>query len=110
MWYVLCCSADCGIEIVFNVGVVRVDVCFLFFKQKTAYEVRISDWSSDVCSSDLWERYEKNPSRQNALQAGRMWMAPCDWRLHARPNSRPSDRSSIISCHNKRPWSARPLL
>src|SRR3546814_16096181 len=29
-------------------------MCFFFFKQKTAYEVRISDWSSDVCSSDLW--------------------------------------------------------
>src|SRR3546814_3851841 len=28
-------------------------VVFLFFKQKTEYEVRISDWSSDVCSSDL---------------------------------------------------------
>src|SRR3546814_2565243 len=28
--------------------------CFFFFKQKTAYEMRISDWSSDVCSSDLW--------------------------------------------------------
>src|SRR3546814_4771970 len=28
-------------------------VVFFFFKQKTAYEVRISDWSSDVCSSDL---------------------------------------------------------
>src|SRR3546814_2911464 len=28
-------------------------VYFLFFKQKTAYEMRISDWSSDVCSSDL---------------------------------------------------------
>src|SRR3546814_9481676 len=26
---------------------------FFFFKQKTAYEMRISDWSSDVCSSDL---------------------------------------------------------
>src|SRR3546814_6629772 len=26
-----------------------------FFKQKTAYEMRISDWSSDVCSSDLWQ-------------------------------------------------------
>src|SRR3546814_9929478 len=25
-----------------------------FYKQKTAYEMRISDWSSDVCSSDLW--------------------------------------------------------
>src|SRR3546814_2036769 len=33
---------------------------FFFFKQKTAYELRISDWSSDVCSSDLrihcWSR------------------------------------------------------
>src|SRR3546814_6609262 len=30
------------------------DRCFVFFfKQKTAYEMRISDWSSDVCSSDL---------------------------------------------------------
>src|SRR3546814_2691695 len=28
-------------------------VCLFFFKQKTAYEVRISDWSSDVCPSDL---------------------------------------------------------
>src|SRR3546814_17760169 len=28
-------------------------VFFVFFKQKTAYEMRISDWSSDVCSSDL---------------------------------------------------------
>src|SRR3546814_3327623 len=30
-----------------------VFLCFFFFKQKTAYEMRISDWSSDVCSSDL---------------------------------------------------------
>src|SRR3546814_2841329 len=30
-----------------------VYVFFFFFKQKTAYEMRISDWSSDVCSSDL---------------------------------------------------------
>src|SRR3546814_10615512 len=29
-------------------------VVFCFFKQKTAYEIRISDWSSDVCSSDLY--------------------------------------------------------
>src|SRR3546814_10214232 len=28
--------------------------CVVFFKQKTAYEMRISDWSSDVCSSDLF--------------------------------------------------------
>src|SRR3546814_5098289 len=31
----------------------RSHVLFFFFKQKTAYEMRISDWSSDVCSSDL---------------------------------------------------------
>src|SRR3546814_12872306 len=33
--------------------VVCCSVLFFFFKQKTAYEMRISDWSSDVCSSDL---------------------------------------------------------
>src|SRR3546814_6978477 len=31
-----------------------MDCDFFFFKQKTAYEMRISDWSSDVCSSDLF--------------------------------------------------------
>src|SRR3546814_17810835 len=31
----------------------KLVVFFFFFKQKTAYEMRISDWSSDVCSSDL---------------------------------------------------------
>src|SRR3546814_5265305 len=35
------------------VSSVLVFVLFFFFKQKTAYEMRISDWSSDVCSSDL---------------------------------------------------------
>src|SRR3546814_5569566 len=33
------------------------DVVFFFFKQKTAYEMRISDWSSDVCSSDLHQQF-----------------------------------------------------
>src|SRR3546814_21052261 len=36
-----------------SVLVSRCQFCFFFFKQKTAYEMRISDWSSDVCSSDL---------------------------------------------------------
>src|SRR3546814_1088610 len=34
-------------------GVMQCILFFFFFKQKTAYEMRISDWSSDVCSSDL---------------------------------------------------------
>src|SRR3546814_10752541 len=40
-------------------AVLLVCFFFFFFKQKTAYEMRISDWSSDVCSSDLAERLPK---------------------------------------------------
>src|SRR3546814_1128737 len=40
----------------FYVVVLLLYVFFFFFKQKTAYEMRISDWSSDVCSSDLDSR------------------------------------------------------
>src|SRR3546814_7658732 len=39
--------------------VVFIFLSFFFFKQKTAYEMRISDWSSDVCSSDLLTPGEK---------------------------------------------------
>src|SRR3546814_7110831 len=35
---------------------ISLRLIFFFFKQKTAYEMRISDWSSDVCSSDLGEQ------------------------------------------------------
>src|SRR3546814_15725190 len=43
----------------------RVFVVFIFFfKQKTAYEMRISDWSSDVCSSDLHRLADGQPERR----------------------------------------------
>src|SRR3546814_8742199 len=42
-------------------------VCLFFFKQKTAYEMRISDWSSDVCSSDLLERIGAHHNEEFAL-------------------------------------------
>src|SRR3546814_2316616 len=42
---------------------------FFFFKQKTAYEMRISDWSSDVCSSDLIP----DPSRLDIALVGVPW-------------------------------------
>src|SRR3546814_6270867 len=38
--------------------VISAAFVFFFFKQKTAYEMRISDWSSDVCSSDLCQFVE----------------------------------------------------
>src|SRR3546814_7590362 len=40
-------------------------MCVFFFKQKTAYEMRISDWSSDVCSSDLATEKEEGSAAQD---------------------------------------------
>src|SRR3546814_12420962 len=57
---------------------------FFFFKQKTAYEMRISDWSSDVCSSDLRGRPRRarprNPARlppRRRLGRAQLPRAPC---------------------------------
>src|SRR3546814_8410071 len=59
----LCDVASCGTCVSFLwLYVVLCFVFFFFFKQKTAYEMRISDWSSDVCSSDLI----KNKSAANS--------------------------------------------
>src|SRR3546814_6139709 len=46
-------------------------VLSLFFRRKTAYELRISDWSSDVCSSDLFRKAdsEKLPFSDNSFDA-----------------------------------------
>src|SRR3546814_2263285 len=41
-----------------------------FFKQKTAYEMRISDWSSDVCSSDLHHHRDEKRPRADAKAVG----------------------------------------
>src|SRR3546814_7130821 len=50
-------------------------MCF-FFKQKTAYEMRISDWSSDVCSSDLYYTYPSTMARamEAAAEAGKRFV------------------------------------
>src|SRR3546814_1333433 len=48
-----------------------------FFKQKTAYEMRISDWSSDVCSSDLVQSKCRTPSFSSCRRAELQgWPAP----------------------------------
>src|SRR3546814_8153646 len=52
----------CVVHVIFFV------MFFFFFKQKTAYELRISDWSSDVCSSDLAKRYLPE-----------LWVLPLSW-------------------------------
>src|SRR3546814_15094300 len=61
-------------------------VYFFFFKQKTAYEMRISDWSSDVCSSDLADAHK--PSRTAAARP-----APRTARRAPRPPTAPDKRA-----------------
>src|SRR3546814_5926666 len=51
-------------------GCCNASYFFFFFKHKTAYEMRISDWSSDVCSSDLSLALASPPSVRNAVIAG----------------------------------------
>src|SRR3546814_5524710 len=46
LYFIVCYTCVCSISS-------SIFFLFFFFKQKTAYEMRISDWSSDVCSSDL---------------------------------------------------------
>src|SRR3546814_10128183 len=53
-------------------------VFIFFFKQKTAYEMRISDWGSDVCSSDLW-----NMMRANCLWTGLLLLGLGTGQAHA---------------------------
>src|SRR3546814_10588611 len=60
-------------------------VVFLFFKQKTAYEVRISDWSSDVCSSDLSAAREA--TARDALRQGRLRSSGRTWKGKATTRS-----------------------
>src|SRR3546814_1433372 len=77
---------------------------FFFFKQKTAYEMRISDWSSDVCSSDLAARISRSqPSFQARTSASmrdvrsRRRGAPPTAPMTARWNPRSrSDRKSVV--------------
>src|SRR3546814_11811256 len=58
--------------------------CFFFFKQKTAYEMRISDWSSDVCSSDLDACLAFDPEHQ--WRGKLVDMHPKDWPLTKKRN------------------------
>src|SRR3546814_17917755 len=54
--------------------VFEFDVVFFFFKQKTAYEMRISDWSSDVCSSDRASGQHSTNITHQASRAIRVFM------------------------------------
>src|SRR3546814_1036661 len=94
------------------------DVCvlltvFFFFKQKTAYEMRISDWSSDVCSSDLQRRRrlvvvaadEGGLERQRRAQAddARLRVLRVADLLRARSEERRVGKECVSTCRSR--WS-----
>src|SRR3546814_3388688 len=72
---------------------------FFFFKQKTAYEMRISDWSSDVCSSDL---QRKEGAERRSEEAGRVRFAVIEKR-HAPPAGPPARRHAPLRAVLRRP-------
>src|SRR3546814_4133273 len=72
---------------------------FFFFKQKTAYEMRISDWSSDVCSSDLPAR---SSSRRTRMPLRRSSASPADQSAYAA-----GDQGRDVGKHRRRRQAAR---
>src|SRR3546814_4238896 len=77
---------------------------FFFFKQKTAYEMRISDWSSDVCSSDL----PRAAPRQAQAEGPRRDVDRGPERLHRRAGSGRSEerrvgKECVSTCRSR--WS-----
>src|SRR3546814_9034157 len=86
-------------------------VLLFFFKQKTAYEMRISDWSSDVCSSDLADHPRQgigidggvhvHPDARRQLDADHSLAACCDrW---PRSEERRVGKECVSTCRSR--WS-----
>src|SRR3546814_4246018 len=100
---------------------------FFFFKQKTAYELRISDWSSDVCSSDLvafsqwdagWIEDDDDPDTRHFSQVAAQddWdfivedfreqvlaLYPSTWTANGRSEERRVGKECVSTCRSR--WS-----
>src|SRR3546814_7021605 len=79
---------------------------FFFFKQKTAYEMRISDWSSDVCSSDLLPIGERRGGGRDERERAKGDGAPEEIGFHACPErseERRVGKECVSTCRSR--WS-----
>src|SRR3546814_8317370 len=76
---------------------------FFFFKQKTAYEMRISDWSSDVCSSDLARPRPRRTSPRRARRSA-AWPGSAATAARAgRSEERRVGKECVSTCRSR--WS-----
>src|SRR3546814_1134865 len=88
-------------------------ICLVFFlKQKTAYEMRISDWSSDVCSSDLHDRdivgpklllQDLDPRNDNALLGDAVVQKIIQQERITRSEERRVGKECVSTCRSR--WS-----
>src|SRR3546814_8505971 len=83
-------------------------VIFFFFKQKTAYEMRMCDWISDVCSSDLFASAMRTPSTiapMGSLKASAMfaWLMVISF---GRSEERRVGKECVRTCRSR--WSQYP--
>src|SRR3546814_3188137 len=84
-------------------------VCLFFFKQKTAYEMRISDWSSDVCSSDLLRieeqalQKESDQASKDRLEALRKELSELEQQSSERSEERRVGKECVSQCRYR--WS-----
>src|SRR3546814_6174057 len=78
-------------------------VLLCFFKQKTAYEMRISDWSSDVCSSDLAWRSAPPACRAGAASWARRGGNGDSRPAHGRSEERRVGKECVSTCRSR--WS-----
>src|SRR3546814_4944859 len=84
---------------VFSLIYTYVCSVIFFFKQKTAYELRISDWSSDVCSSDLmdWQTLVGRRAKKDPIDQG-------GWHIfHTRSEERRVGKECVSTCRSR--WS-----
>src|SRR3546814_6930827 len=82
-------------ERLYAVNVKIFFVLFIFFKRKTAYEMRISDWSSDVCSSDLCSHRFKAGSARPRPRAVDEGGGGAPGGVERRPRRRRSEESRV---------------
>src|SRR3546814_7834542 len=85
---------------------------FFFFKQKTAYEMRISDWSSDVCSSDLQALLDAPHAAEKHCAQRRIAFGPLevemdqtvllDQRDPRRSEERSEGKECVSTCRSRR--------
>src|SRR3546814_9090483 len=90
---ILCINKDMSVTVQLS-GFTCYILFIFFFKQKTAYEMRISDWSSDVCSSDLLQVVQHLAALAGERKAE---VVPCGRRQQHRDHGKPLEAGEAAS-------------